>query len=189
MAVFISKIRNAIQPKKKLTKRQSIVTCVIFGLVMIAVLWFVSYYEGTGRYPLLFLNRPESVLPPKMDSQGQTYEQVTNFVRSDDTDKIPYGVGFNCVDATFKVWRNATWKGIKAYPIVIQYNESPGHMVIAFPTRDRGDVFIELQNDLQVRPRVGQNYNDRKVRGIYVLDYAPLPLGDSPPFDPNIKPE
>ena len=143
----------------------------------------------TGRYPIPFLNRPANVLPPKMDSQGQTYEQIINFVRSDDTDKTQYGIGFNCFDATFKIWRNATWKGIRAYPIVIQYDESPGHMIIVFPTKDRGDVFIEPQNDLQVRPRVGQNYNDRKVRGFYVLDYAPLPLDNSPQYDLNIKPE
>lgn len=189
MTTLISKIRDAIQPKKKLTKRQPIMAYVILGLLMIAVLWFGYYYEGTGRYPISFLNRPESILPPKMDSHGQTYEQVLDFVRSDDTDKTQYGVGFNCVDATFKMWRNATWKGIEAYPIVIQYYESPGHMVIAFPTKDRGGVFIETQNDLQIRLRIGQNYNNRKVRGFYVLDYAPLPLDNSPPFDPNIKPE
>lgn len=189
MATFISKIRNAIQPKKKLTKRQSIVVYVILGPIMIAVLWLGSYYVATGRYPIPFLNRPASVLPPKMDSQGQTYEQVIDFVRSDDTDETQYGIGFNCVDATFKIWRNATWEGIEAYPIVIQYGESPGHMVIAFPTKDGGSVFIEPQNDLQIRLRVGQNYDNRKVRGFYVLDYAPLPLDNSPPFDPNIKPE
>jgi len=189
MKDLVSKVRNAIQPKKKLTKRQSITFYVIFGLGMIASLWLGFYYEATGRYPVPFLNRPESVLPPKMHSQGQTYEQVFDFIRSDDTDKTQYGVGFNCVDATFKIWRNATWKGLEAYPIVIQYYESPGHMVIAFPTKDRGDIFIEPQNDLQIRIRIGQNYNGRKVRGFYVLDYAPLPLDNSPPFDPNMKPE
>jgi hypothetical protein len=175
--------------RKKLTKKQSIAVYVIFALLLILVVWFGSYYAMTGRYPLAFLNRPESILPPEVHSEEQTYEQVIDFVQSDDTDKIPYGVGFNCVDATFRIWRNAVWQGITAYPIVIQYNESPEHMVIAFPTNDRGDVFIETQNDLQIRLRVGQNYNERKVRGIYVLDYTPLPLGDSPPYDSNIDPE
>ena len=78
---------------------------------------------------------------------------------------------------------------IRAYPIVIQYDESPGHMIIVFPTKDRGDIFIEPQNDWQVRPRVGQNYNNRKIRGFYVLDYAPIPLDNSPQYDLNIKPE
>ena len=189
MVSFISKLRNAIQPKKKLTRRQSVVFYVISGLLLAAVIYFGFYYETTGRYPISFLNRTESVLPPKMDSQDQTYEQVIDFIRSDDTDETQYGVGFNCVDATFKIWRNATWEGIIAYPIVMQYDDSSGHMVIAFPTKDRGSVFIEPQNDLQITLRVGKNYNNKKVRGFYVLDYTPLPLDDSPPFDPNIKPE
>src|SRR4030042_4306651 len=111
MVTFISKIRNAIQPKKKLTKRQSIVFYVILGLFATATIYSGFYYEATGRYPIPFLNRSASILLPKMDSQDQTYEQVIDFVQSDDTDETQYGVGFNCVDATFKIWRNATWKG------------------------------------------------------------------------------
>jgi hypothetical protein len=174
----ISKIQYGITPEKNLTKKQVIifwVSCVV--LVGLAV-WFAYYY-----------NRAESILPPEMHSENQTYEQVIDFIRSDDTDTIPYEFGFNCVDATFRIWRSATWQGITAYPIVIQYNDSPGHMVIAFPTNDRGDVFIEPQNDLQIKLRVGQNYDGREIRGIYILDYTPLPLGNSPPYDPNIKPE
>lgn len=175
--------------KKRLTKKQLIILYVVFALILGLVVWFGYYYEQTGRYPLSFLNRPESILPPEMHSEEQAYEQVIDFIRSDDTDTIPYEFGFNCVDAAFRIWRNATWEGIIAYPIVIQYNDSSEHMVIAFPTNDRGDVFIEPQNDWQIKLRVGQNYNGRTVRGIYVLDYTPLPLGDSPPYDPNIEPE
>lgn len=188
MKALIPKIQDATKPRKKLMKKQLLGFCLIAVLFGIFI-WFNIHYDITGLYPLSFLNRLESILPPEMHSEEQTYEQVIDFVQSDDTDKIPYGVGFNCVDATFRIWRNAVWQGITAYPIVIQYNESPEHMVIAFPTNDRGDVFIETQNDLQIRLRVGQNYNERKVRGIYVLDYTPLPLGDSPPYDTNIDPE
>ena len=189
MKALISKIRDANKPRKELTKKQSIVVYVIFAFLLILFVWFGSYYDYTGRWPLSFLNRPESILPPEMRIEEQTYKQVIDFIQSDDTDTIPYGVGFNCVDATFRIWRNADWEGIAAYPIVIQYNESPGHMVIAFPTNDRGDVFIEPQNDLQIRPRVEQDYDGRRVRGIYVLDYDPLPLDDSPPFDFDIDPK
>lgn len=175
--------------KKKLTKRQKMVAFVIVGLLMITTFYFGFYYEATGRYPVPFLNKPAYILPPKMDPQGQTYEQVINFIRSDDTDKTQFGVGFNCVDATFRIWRNATWKGIMAYPIVIQYHEPPGHMIIVFPTKDRGDIFIEPQNDWQVSLRVGQNYNNRRIRGFYVLDCASIPLDNSPKYDFNIKSE
>lgn len=179
-------------PKKKLTRKQKVIKIIIyvlFGIILAACVCIICYHESTGLYPISFLNEPANFLPPKMDSQNQTYEQVIDFVRSDDTDKIQSGIGFNCVDATFRMWRNATWKGITAYPIVIQYYEPLGHMIIVFPTKDRGDIFIEPQNDWQVRPQVAQNYDGRKVRGLYVLDYDPIPLDNSPPYDFNIRHE
>lgn len=115
-------------------------------------MWFFSYYGSTGLYPLSFFNKPEIVLPPEMHPEEQTYKQIMDFVQSDDTNTILYGDGFNCVDATFRIWRNAFWQGIMAYPIIIQYNESPGHMIIAFQTKDEGTVLIEPLNDLRVRP-------------------------------------
>jgi hypothetical protein len=189
MKALVSKVQDAMTPKKKLTRKQTVAFRVILGLLAGLAVWFGYYYEQTGRYPLEFLNRPESILPPQMHSENQTYQQVIDFVRSDDTDTMSYEFGFNCVDATFRIWRSAAWHGIAAYPIVIQYNESPGHMVIAFPTNDRGVVFIEPQNDMQIRPRVGQDYDGEKVRGFYVLDYNPLPLDASPPYDFNITAE
>jgi len=192
MKALISKVQDVIKLRKKLTKKQSIGLGVVFALIvflLVVTTWVDYYYDKTGRYPFSSLNRPEYILPPESLSEKQTYEQVIDFIRSDDTDTIPYEFGFNCIDATFRIWRNATWKGITSYPIVVQYNELPGHMVISFPTNDRGDVFIEPQNDLQIKLRVGQNYNGRMVKGIYALGYAPVPLDDSPPFDPNIIPE
>ena len=160
---------------------------VLIPLILVGVIIAYFNYDSTGRYP--FFNRPVSILPPKMDPGGQTYEQVMSFILSDDTDRILMQSGFNCVDATFRVWRNALWQGLTAYPIVIQYNGPPGHMIIAFPTNNRGDVFIEPQKDLEVSLRVGRNYDHRKVRGFYVLNYDPIPLADSPAYDPSISSE
>jgi hypothetical protein len=188
-AYLISIMQNAFRPKRKMTKMRSITFWVVVIVALGVAVWIGSYHETTGRFPISFLNSHQSILPPKMDSQGQSYEQVINFIRTDDTNNIPYGVGFNCVDATFRVWRSAVWKGIQAYPIIVQYSESPGHMVIAFPTNDHGDVFIEPQSDLEIRLAVDQNYNNRPVRGFYVLDYDPLPLDNSPPIDLNMGAE
>ena len=189
--LFPSNQLSAVQnpAKKKLTKKQRIIASVILGLFVVTVFSFGYYYEATGRNLIPFLNKTEDILPPKMGPEGQMYEQVINLIKSDDTHKIQLEIGFNCVDVAIRIWRNATWEGIRAYPIVIQYNESPGHMIIAFPTKDRGNIFIEPQNDWQVSLRVGQNYNNRKIRGLYVLDYAPVPLENSPQYDLNITSE
>jgi len=188
MKTLIPRIQDAIKPKKKLTKKQ-ITFLVIFALLFGLVLYVGIYYEQTGRYPLEFLNRPEIVLPPEMHIEEQTYDQVMDFIRSDYTDTIPYEFGFNCVDAAFRVWRNAYWEGIVAAPISIQYTESPGHMVIGFPTNDKGDIFIEPLSDLQIKLRVGHKYNGQTIRGIYIVNLDFSPLYDSPPYDTNIEPE
>jgi hypothetical protein len=188
MKALIPKMQDPLKPRKQLTTKQFIAFCVFLTLGVLAI-WFFSYYGSTGLYPFSFLNRPEIVLPPEMHPEEQTYKQVFDFIQSDDTETIPYGDGFNCVDATFRIWRNAYWEGIAAYPIVIEYNESPGHMVIVFPTSDRGDIIIEPQGDLQIRPRVGQDYDGRQVKGIYVFDCDFLPLDDSPPYDFDMNTE
>jgi len=172
------KIPNAITPKKNLTKRQSIMFWTILAIALGLVIYFGYYY-----------NRPEYILPPEMRLEEQTYQQVIDFIEADDTDTIPYEFGFNCVDAAFRVWRNACWQGIGAAQIAIQYTESSGHMVVAFPTNDKGDIFIEPQSDSQIKLRVGHKYNGLTVRGIYIVSYNFTPLYDSPPYDPNIKPE
>jgi hypothetical protein len=169
-----------------LTVQQKAINTVVLVVLGALLIWTV-YCAATGRDALPFLSKAEYVLPMKMESENQTYDMVMNFIRADDTDKMQYGMGFNCWDATIKTYRNAVWKGIAACPIAIQYDDGPGHMIIGFPTKDRGDIFIEPQNDKQVILRVGQNYNDKKVRGFYALDFTKIPLADSPPYDDNIK--
>lgn len=182
MKALIQSIDNVSRPRKKLTRTQLLALFLLAALVA-TFSWFCIHYETTGLFPLPFLNRAETILPPEMHPEQQTYSQVIDFIQSDDNDTIPYADGFNCVDAALRIWRNAYWKGLTAYLIAIQYNESPGHMVIAFPTNDRGTVIIEPQSDSLIRPRVGQYYGGRQVRGIYALDFEALPLDDSPPYE------
>ena len=188
MKTLIPKMQDPLRPRKQLTTKQFIGLCVFLTLAVIGI-WFFGYYSSTGLYPISFFNRQEIVLPPEMHPEEQTYKQIMDFIQSDDTNTILYGDGFNCVDATFRIWRNAYWKGIVAYPIVIQYNESPGHMVIGFPTNDKGDIFIEPLSDLQIKLRVGHKYNGQTIKGIYVVNLDFSPLYDSPPYDTNIEPE
>lgn len=170
-----------------MTKRQWIPLCAILVLLIVLVSYVGDHYEKTGRYPLEFLNRQESILPPEMHIGQQTYDQVMDFIRSDDTDSIPYAFGFNCVDAAFRVWTNARWQGIAVAQIAIQYTDSSGHMVVAFPTTDKGDIFIEPQSDSQIRLRVGHKYSGKTIRGIYVVSYDFTPLYDSPPYDTDVN--
>ncbi len=168
-------ILNQLQPE---TSRKQM---VIFFILML-LLFAGSYYYST-----YYQNKPQYVLPPEYNTDNQTFDNVMSFIKSDNTDAIPYGEGFNCVDSVYRVWLNARWQGVFALLIVIQYEDPPGHMVIVFPTTDRGDVFIETQNDQQIRLVVGKNYNGRKIRGFYYIDDNLIPLANSPEYDPNIE--
>lgn len=170
------------QFRTKMTKKQWIAFFILISLFFIGM-GFYSYYSDTGLFPLSPLNKSESILPPECDPSGQTFEDVSSFMQSDNTNTIAYCEGFNCVDSVFRVWLNARWQGIAAIPIAIQYEKSSGHMVIGFPTIDRGDVFFETQNNVQIRPRVDKYYNGKKVRGFYYMDVIWFPLDNSPEYD------
>jgi len=167
-------IRNQFQPK---TSRKQ--EAIIFVLML---LLFAGFYY----YSIYYQNKPQYVLPPKYNTENQTFEKVVEFMKSDDTDRTPYGEGFNCWDSVFRVWLNARWQGILAIPIAIQYEEPPGHVVIGFPTIDRSGVIFETLNDKQITLIVGKNYNGRKIRGFYILDFTPIPLEGSPEYDKNM---
>jgi hypothetical protein len=184
-------MKNFQNTQTKITKSQWIGIGLIF-ILMISAMIFYSYRQNTGLYPIPFLNNSISVLPPELDPNGQTYEQVIAFITADNSDKIPYGEGYNCVDCSLRVWRNAYWKGIYACPIAITfYNETKGHMIIGFPTANNGDIFIEPQSDTQIRPIIGHMLNGKKVSGIYATpDFTYKPIYGSPELDPSsFKPD
>jgi hypothetical protein len=168
-------IRNQLQPD---------ISRKLMAVLFILMLLFIA---GLYYYSIHYQNKPQYILPPKSNTANQTFDQVISFIKGDNTDTIPYGEGFNCVDSVWRVKLNARWQGIVAFPVAIQYEEPPGHMVIVFPTTDRGDILIETQNDQQIRLKVGNDYDGRKIRGLYLLDLTPIPIANSPEYEPNME--
>jgi len=164
------------QPQPETSRKRMVIFLVSIILLVVGFMLFNQFAS----------NKPQYVLPPKYNTENQTFDKVVAFIKSDDTNTMPYGEGFNCVNFVFRVWGNAMWQGIMAVPIVIQYEEPPGHMVIGFPTTDRGDVFFETENDQQIKLKVGSNYGGRKIRGFYAMDTIFIPLANSPEYDPSI---
>lgn len=153
---------------------RSFILLFIFALITVIVVPLILRL-GSG---------PQYILPPELHPTEQTYEQVMAFINSDDTDTIEYKEGFNCVDSSIRLWLNARWQGISAYPMRINYEDSPiNHMVVIFPTADRGDIIIEPQEDLLIRPQIGKQYNGNMVNGLYILELSWFPIGESPPLD------
>jgi hypothetical protein len=137
-------------------------------------------YQITGYWPG---ESPEVILPPAgVSGENQSLADVQAFMNNDSTDEITLGEGFNCVEFTFMTMRNANWHGIVAYPIEIDFDDSPNHMVIGFPTNDSGDVFFEPQNDMRIYPAVGRLYMGHRITAIYAwsLSIVFQPLDGSP---------
>lgn len=172
-----------LTPAKRISRKWLVLIIFIIVIAFI-VLYVTDYHNRTGLLPISGLNSPENILPPELHPTEQTYEQVMSFIKSDDTDTIEYGEGFNCVDSSFRLWLNARWQGIAAYPMRVNYEDSPTHhMVVIFPSADRGDVVIESQGDIQVRPRIGKFYNGKMVNGLYILKMSWIPIEGSPALD------
>jgi hypothetical protein len=87
-----------------------------------------------------------------------TYQEALNFVKADQTDKIPYNVTtFNCIDFSAAAMRNAFDAGYRAFFVYIDFNTT-SHSIVAFNTTDEGIVFIEPQFDKVLKVEVGENY-------------------------------
>jgi hypothetical protein len=167
-------------------QRKIIILFILLLLITMTGTYFNDYYSSTGLLPIFSLNNSKTILTPELHITEQTYDQVMEFIKDDDTDSIEYSEGFNCVDASFRLWRNAAWKGIGCYLIKIMFKDSETHhMEVVFPTIDKGDIIIDPPTDIQGRPRVGELFFDKVVSGIYVLDIICIPVDGSPELANN----
>ncbi|MFC2049741.1 hypothetical protein ACFLTN_00955 [Chloroflexota bacterium] len=163
--------------EKKASKKKIIQAVFLAAIVCIAglVLYFQGYHDAIGEYPLSF---KKTILPPDVSPVNQSFEQVMEFIKSDNTDKLEYKEGFNCVDFVFMVVRYAHWNGIIAEPIGITFEDSSKHMILMIPTNDRGTIFIEAMTDNQVEPKIGSMYMGKLVKELYGLGTVWVPLDE-----------
>lgn len=151
-----------------LSIRYKIVTTFV-GIVMIVGSTFLGYslgyFEGTGLIP--FIPEAKAELPPEM--KATTVKEVDNFLETNDVSMDEYDIGFNCVEFTLLQARNAHWEGIPAAVVRINLTGETNHMIIGFPIKDTGWLFVEPQENLVVKPRVGGDWLGEKITGLYYL--------------------
>src|SRR5271157_5266458 len=106
------------------------------------------------------------------DVSDPSYNQLTNFLYSDNTVDDTYIPGsYVCVNFAVHLYENAESHGIRGHLIDIGLDNSPGHMIDAFDTTDRGIIYIDATgNTVEQKMRgspsipttvnvaVGQNY-------------------------------
>lgn len=127
----------------------------------------LGFYQGTGTLPFV---RGENILPPDVGNVT-TSNVVDSFVQDDDTYLNEYGIGFNCAEYAFLMKRNAQWSGVPAEVIELDFNDGTKHLILGFPTSDRGWVFINPEDKIEIHPYVGGMLGSYTVVGIYKLTW------------------
>lgn len=132
-----------------------------------------GYHWGTGELPFF---RSEIVLPP-VTGNTTTEQNVSDFLRSDNTSLYAYGPDFNCVESVLLAARSAQWQGLSAGVVRLIYVDSNiSHLMLVFPTTDSGWVFAEPQTGEIVNPQVGAIYSGQRVQEIDLLNLSWEPL-------------
>ena len=90
-------------------------------------------------------NAPELHLTDNLSAEDPTWQELVDFLREDDTDKILYVPGeFECGNFALELHDNAESGGIRAAFVAVQYLEGTPHAVNAFKTVDKGLVYIDV---------------------------------------------
>lgn len=150
---------------------------VLIAIGVVAFVAYVSgYYQGTGALPRFMAER-ETVFPPESTTE-QTFENVSNFVAEDTTDQeVPDG-DMNCVEYALLLARSAQWKGLDAAVVKLDFEDGTSHMMLMFPTVDRGWIYVEPQTDREFNLAVGKLYDSQIIMGIWVLGLEWIPIDE-----------
>ena len=104
------------------------------------------------------------------DLFNPNYKQVKEFLRNDKIDQKRYIPNeYMCCDFSRDLVLSAKEKGIRAGWVFLEFQKQShfeengfgsGHNIVCFRTTDKGLLFIEPQNDLEVKIEIGKNYWD-----------------------------
>jgi hypothetical protein len=95
-----------------------------------------------------------------------TYTDLRAFLQADQCDRcrsvLPYEEdSVACLERASCLMAHARDAGYYSYAIVMNFKDG-AHVIVAFPTKDEGDVYIEPWTDLAVpKPRAGDYYINR----------------------------
>jgi len=129
--------------------------------------------SGFGDQPYVNLKNNPSAKDP-------TFAEVVAFIKSDQTDKIPYSSSYQCDQSARDVHNNAEAAGIRTAYVSIQLsNPNDLQFCDAFQTTDKGLIYVDCTGD----PGGPETSNcDCTVKNVAVgVKYHPESL--YPPYD------
>lgn len=99
-----------------------------------------------------------------------SYSEMEAFIASDKTNENEYDVDtYNCYDFTNAVCNNAFERGYRCGFVYVELSGIYAHAIVCFNTTDKGLIFIEPQNDVQVTLTIGKPYNPYPSASPYPL--------------------
>jgi hypothetical protein len=107
------------------------------------------------------------------DWKNPTYEEMQDFISSDDTDLHVFIKGnYECKQYCFDIIRNAREHGYRAGYVTLSNPLGDDHAIICFDTTDKGLFFVEPQLDVVF---TALDMQDMLDEGIYSLPIKGLP--------------
>ena len=104
----------------------------------------ITVYSGVDP-PYTSGNSLELHLTDNISAIDPTWQELVDFLREDDTDKLLYVPGeFECGNFALLLHNNAEAAGIRAAFVAVHYVEGTPHAVNAFKTLDKGLVYIDV---------------------------------------------
>jgi hypothetical protein len=105
-----------------------------------------------------------------------TYAELMSFLKKDQCDRCGSSVAGEtadkaCIDRADCLTASARNYDWDCYGVIMNFKES-SHSIVAFPTKDRGLVYIEPWFDKPVKVEVGYNYveNFPEMRGTSIIE-------------------
>jgi hypothetical protein len=118
-----------------------------------------GYNEG---YEIGYSKGLNDSIPHKYSLRDPTYSEVLNFIKWDETNLKKYvaeNFEYVCIDYSIDVCKNAQARNLKCYVVELVFKNSTGaHILVGFNTIDKGWIFIEPQDDREVKVGIGIRY-------------------------------
>jgi hypothetical protein len=97
---------------------------------------------------------------PRYQLHDPTYTEVMELIRTDRTDQNKWIQNvYDCKYFSYDLKKSAEEKGLRCAFVNIVFPDRSGHCLNAFETTDRGLIFIEPQEDREVRVERGNKYS------------------------------
>jgi hypothetical protein len=113
-----------------------------------------------------------------LTARNPTYQEVIDFIKSDQTDKIEYNSSsFVCGDYAELVHNNAERAGIKCGWVSLSLSDGTGHACNSFNTTDKGLIWIDCTSSDHVLNPIPSNGEEYKPEN-FDINYESQSCGD-----------